>query len=749
MKLVEKPNTVQSRGVQSTVKFGIKADGISHIFHVLRNQLYSDKVTAVIREYSTNAADAHVEVGKLNKPIEVTLPSRFNPVFSIRDFGPSLSEDEIKDVFAYYGESTKRNTNTQTGMLGIGSKSAFAYGDNFVITAYLDGKKHTYNAFIDDTKVGQISKLSEEESSEETGLEITVPINTQDVDEFHEKSKEVFRYFEVKPIVNGKQLEYSKSETLYSGNGWAWQAQRDENHRYGYGHRGEPVVIMGNIGYPIDVDQLKLEGDDSALSNFACANLRLELQIGDVEISASREALQYTDYTIKSIQKKLKQASKEIVALIEKSFSDCESLWQAKVLSGELFDYSGSLHSCQSLIKKEVRWRGKVIGDTAIHPYAERSSAVGKIAPLLDSSRVEIHEYEQGYRGNRKVKAAFANTVSAQANTLIVLNEKPHRRGAMNRLVAQVEEEGKKVYIITLKDQKFKNNALKSLGMIEDDVVMLESLPEKKLDVHRYGSPTGVGTKNNKHSKKIFSFKGEGKTWGQQSSWWKTDEVDLEGDEAIVYVAIDRFKWQDNILATHEQASHSLQRVIESVKSAGWLKDVTIYGVKPKELQKFQDAPIAISLGEFLKSKALDEIESKGLGQELASIKAYSSLGQTDNWRRVTELNLDLIDKNSVLAAFLQEVKRVAKKKHDEKDKVNSVRSILSDLNIQVEGHDPKVDLVAIEKCVLETYPMLEPLMDSKMGNWRWNGDKEIQKEVKKLFVSYVNLVDNFISRDL
>ena len=38
--------------------FGIKESGLSHIFNVLRNQLYSDKVLAVIREYSCNAVDA-------------------------------------------------------------------------------------------------------------------------------------------------------------------------------------------------------------------------------------------------------------------------------------------------------------------------------------------------------------------------------------------------------------------------------------------------------------------------------------------------------------------------------------------------------------------------------------------------------------------------------------------------------------------------------------------------------------------
>ena len=56
--------------------FGIKESGLSHIFNVLRNQLYSNKTLAVIREYSCNAYDAHVEVGKKDTPIRVTIPNQ-------------------------------------------------------------------------------------------------------------------------------------------------------------------------------------------------------------------------------------------------------------------------------------------------------------------------------------------------------------------------------------------------------------------------------------------------------------------------------------------------------------------------------------------------------------------------------------------------------------------------------------------------------------------------------------------------
>jgi hypothetical protein len=52
-------------------------NSLSHLMSILTD-LYSDPALAVIREYSTNALDSHVEAGNTD-PIEVILPSMLNP----------------------------------------------------------------------------------------------------------------------------------------------------------------------------------------------------------------------------------------------------------------------------------------------------------------------------------------------------------------------------------------------------------------------------------------------------------------------------------------------------------------------------------------------------------------------------------------------------------------------------------------------------------------------------------------------
>ena len=46
----KKDRSEVSSNVKDSVFFGIKKEGFSHIFNVLRNQLYSDKELAVVRE---------------------------------------------------------------------------------------------------------------------------------------------------------------------------------------------------------------------------------------------------------------------------------------------------------------------------------------------------------------------------------------------------------------------------------------------------------------------------------------------------------------------------------------------------------------------------------------------------------------------------------------------------------------------------------------------------------------------------
>ena len=62
MKIEQRKRKVAATGVMQQAGFGLSEslEDQSHILSILRDRLYTNKVLAVLREYSANAWDAHV-----------------------------------------------------------------------------------------------------------------------------------------------------------------------------------------------------------------------------------------------------------------------------------------------------------------------------------------------------------------------------------------------------------------------------------------------------------------------------------------------------------------------------------------------------------------------------------------------------------------------------------------------------------------------------------------------------------------
>ena len=70
---------------QQATAFGIENN--AKAFILLSDKLYTNKPYAIVRELSTNCLDAHKLNGQ-TRPFEVKVPTRLDPRFVIRDFGP-------------------------------------------------------------------------------------------------------------------------------------------------------------------------------------------------------------------------------------------------------------------------------------------------------------------------------------------------------------------------------------------------------------------------------------------------------------------------------------------------------------------------------------------------------------------------------------------------------------------------------------------------------------------------------------
>lgn len=287
--------TVTSSLDVPAVEMSLDQDGLVHLMSVLTN-LYSDKHLAVLREYSTNALDSHVAAGN-PAPIEVTLPTVLNPTLVVTDHGLGLSRREIVEVYARYGASTKRDTDTQVGSFGLGAKSAFTIGGQFVVTATKDGLRTSAVFALDERGVGSVSILAEHETTDPNGVTVSVA-----VDEPHRMQEAAAKFFRAwRPgtvLVNGRAPEsyFTSDDALWLGDDVLFTKT------------GSITVVMGSVAYPLPhsaVSSVRARAEGTWRSWGDHPGLAVFVPIGAVDITPSREGVRDTERTIAAVAARL------------------------------------------------------------------------------------------------------------------------------------------------------------------------------------------------------------------------------------------------------------------------------------------------------------------------------------------------------------------------------------------------------------------------------------------------------------
>lgn len=286
-------HVVGSRGLQETKTFNIRTT--PHAFKMLSSGLYTDKVGAVLREIACNAMDAHVDIGTPDRPIEVKLPNAIDTQFFIRDWGKGLSHDDVMHLYTSYFASTKQTSNDFTGAFGLGSKSPFSYTDSFTITSVFEGTKRIYSAHLDDTGSPTISLMGESVNDDkdwEHGVCIGFPVKPEDFIEFKTKAHDIYKWFRVTPIIRGGEPVAPVSFAYTSKDGRL--SLLPVNIR----NTSKVSLVMGNVMYPIMYSEMSPHLADVGRRLFSINGIVIRVNIGDVQVAASREGLQYDKDTV-------------------------------------------------------------------------------------------------------------------------------------------------------------------------------------------------------------------------------------------------------------------------------------------------------------------------------------------------------------------------------------------------------------------------------------------------------------------
>lgn len=323
-------NVLSDKKIDSTtdtIKMRLNENAAAMVFQMFTKNIYSNPIGTVVREITSNCFDSHVEAGiKAPVLIKKSFDDQTNTHYiSFIDYGVGMSPDRVKNVYAVYFESTKRCDNTQIGGFGIGAKSVLAYKrptgygtgeyDNsfYVITVY-NGVKYYY-CIVEGTDSPEISLLHEEETTEHNGTEVRIPVLEKDLDTFAKEMVRQLYYFEDIIFEGFENTRYG--DTLLN----EYQIIHGKTFLYrGTEYSSTMHVCLGRVAYPIDYDVLGLNSRNYYIP------VAVKLEVGEINVTASREQLDYSEHTIKVLKKKLDEVKAEITQLLIKQYENIVTL---------------------------------------------------------------------------------------------------------------------------------------------------------------------------------------------------------------------------------------------------------------------------------------------------------------------------------------------------------------------------------------------------------------------------------------
>ncbi len=432
--VVEK-RTFETFGTNELKETSFKVKQSREMFKLLSSNIYSDKISAVIRELSANAIDAHTSAGNTNTPIEVHLPNQIEPFFYVKDFGTGLSKEDILHLYTTYGESTKAQDNSVTGCFGIGSKSPFAYTDQFTITSRFNGMKYIYNCYVGETGVPTVAPVAASETAEPNGLTIYFAVNPNDFRAFEWKAREIYKFYEVQPTIVGvAHFDASFPKTLMevTTESGIKACLLEDPLPY-------PTVVQGACAYPVKATNLSY-----GLANLYSNILLVRFPLGSLNITASREGLEYDNHTCAALEKTAEELIELFAKEIQKKFKGINNEWDAVKLTNYLYTNL----TCYQGITDKVVWRDNPISSL----YNKR---------FFLNFKKSVTETQKDALGLDKVitySTPFADVQSISKRSLHVY--KTLRMDQHGGLLNISHSMGKIVFVIDTKNTRQYNNTL-------------------------------------------------------------------------------------------------------------------------------------------------------------------------------------------------------------------------------------------------------------------------------------------------
>lgn len=518
-------------------KTSIDPKNLEFITTLLSSNLYSDPEQSFIREIVSNAWDSHVEAGTTDTPVIVKFGNSYNgKSVTIRDYGVGLSPERFQEVYCNIGSSTKRESNEFIGGFGIGKYSSLACSNTVYITSYYEGKAYYYVMVKSGNSI-TTNLLDERPTTEKNGVEVTIK-NIGDLKPFDEA---------LQFIVFFPNVYISGADSADKINGT--KLKRFKNFAAASIHI-EHKLLLGNVLYPCNKYHLSYDAQQF-INKISNTGIVVKFDVGEINITPNRESIIYNSETIRKIEDRIKEAKKEIEALIDakltKDYDNIEEYFTvvSKVVcydpvSDEFTPYFGYRTEPISTTSTSITYRGVDLRDDISGMQTIYNILLPNFKGVVYDDKIYNKKLPWGVEKNNKIKGTKVLILNKGARLLesvkLYLKDNYNEYGVMTDVSVSEFVEWIKEELRMLPVTKSKN-----FGLIVNGIYEALMSKAKKLDLE--------------NDKEFLNFK-------EELSASKISGT-IKEKEAILYVWNKR-GWKDK--KTFKRLSHAISYIKELKK---------------------------------------------------------------------------------------------------------------------------------------------------------------------------------------
>lgn len=195
-----------------------KIDDSPEFFEIFQKSLYQYRDVAFIRETIANAWDAHIDAGKTDTPIKITVTKE---QYTIQDFGDGIPHEMMQEIYLTMGKGTKRDNGLVTGGFGLGCKSPWAVCSEFTVKSTHNGLTSVYSALKSSEETNGKPCLKPIVINQDQGLPngVTVSVPVTDYSSILMYTAKVITPSAIKAVVNEEavtNMDLGESEGDYA-----------------------------------------------------------------------------------------------------------------------------------------------------------------------------------------------------------------------------------------------------------------------------------------------------------------------------------------------------------------------------------------------------------------------------------------------------------------------------------------------------------------------------------------------------